>query len=68
MNQKQAQARLFCVQESYVKAIKAFEQAERFSRMGQTSKALAKRDTGMAMIRKAENAIADLDVFINEGK
>jgi len=65
MNKRKAKNLLFSVQKSYFKAIKCFERAEYFSRGGQTTKALDKRDEGMVNIRKAEDAYRDLEAIID---
>ena len=66
MNKREASKLLFSVQDNYVRAIKSFERAERYSDRGYTTKALEQRDKGFADIRKAEAAIAKLEAIINE--
>lgn len=60
MNKRKAKALLFSVQESYVRAIGAFNKANDLGHRGQTTKALDERDRAMVQIRKAEAAIAEL--------
>jgi hypothetical protein len=64
MNKRKAQKLLSSVQDSYVRAIKCFERADYFSRAGQTTKALDKRDEAFVNIRKAEAAKDELDAMI----
>lgn len=66
MNKRKAKATLFTVQESYVRAIKAFGRADSYGHGGKTTKALEERDKGMAYIRKAQDAIAALEAMIDE--
>jgi hypothetical protein len=64
MNKRKAKALLASVQNSYVSAIKAFGNADSFSRSGMTTKALDERDRAMVQVRKAEAAIAELSGLI----
>jgi len=66
MNKRKASKLLFSVQDNYVRAIKSFERAERYSDRGHTTKALEQREKGFASVCKAEAAIAELANMIDE--
>jgi hypothetical protein len=66
MDERKAKKLLFTIQESYVRAIRANEKADRFSRSGLTTKALGERDKAIANVRKAEAAIAELETLIDQ--
>lgn len=65
MDKRKAKSKLLLVQDSYVRAIKAFERAERYSDRGYTTKALEQRDKAIANIRKAETTIAEIEALID---
>lgn len=65
-NKAKAKATLFTVQESYVRAIKAFGKSREYQQRGHTTKCLAEQDKAMAYIRKAEAAIDLLETMIDE--
>lgn len=66
MNKRKAKAVLFSVQESYVRAIKAFSKSRDYQQRGHTTKCLDEQDKAMVYIRKAEAAIDELEAMIEE--